>query len=194
MKLNMVVTPVLDASATSLIGVETDMLVLCRFEDGGEGPVPLFDELTNGHLSALLAQKQFTGKLGQRFTYQNRGNKQKRLLVIGLGEGQEFDCKTIARIVGIAVHKAVKHKCKKLSFQFQRVSRFTGSLKLASQAQFVHEAAAVKLGEYPGNDELTVELLCTKTGPARRELQKGLDLPITGRICCQHVDGRKCSC
>lgn len=193
MKLKMQVTPVLDASVSSLTGVETDMLVLARFEDGGAGLVPVFDELTNGQLSQLLEAKKFTGKLGQRFTYQNRG-KQRRLIVIGAGKGSEFSCKTIARVVGIAVHKAVRHKCKKLSFQFQMASHFTGSIKLASQAQFVHEAAAVKLGEYPGDEELTVELLCAKTGPARRELAKGLELPITGRICCQHVDGRKCAC
>ena len=188
MKPKMLVTPVLDASVSSLTGVETDMLVLARFEDGGDGPVHAFDELTNGHLSRLLTKKKFTGKLGQHFTYQNRSSPQRRLLVIGLGLGSHFGCPTIATVVGEAVHKARKHGCNKLSFQFQAASRFTGHLKLESQAQCIHEAAAVKLREYEGDEELTVELLCPKSGSAKRQLVKGLLLPLTGRICCRHVD------
>jgi hypothetical protein len=191
MKLNMLVTPVLDGSVSSLTGVMTDMLVLGKFEDGGDGSVPLFDELTHGQLSRLLQARAFTGRLGQRFTYQNRG-KQGHLLVVGLGQGSQFDGKTIARFVGISVHKAVKHHCSKLSFQFQSVSHFTEGLKLSSQAQFLHEAAAVKLGEYDGDDALTVELLCAKSGKARHELVRGVEMPLTGRICWQHVDGHKC--
>lgn len=190
MMLKMLVTPVLDGSISSLTGVQTDMLVLGRFEDGGAGLVSAFDELTNGQLSRLLEERRFSGRLGQRFTYQNKG-KQGRLLVVGLGQGSLFGAQTIARVVGIAVHKAVRHACSRLSFQFQNNSHFTEGLKLASQAQFLHEAAAVKLSEYDGDGVLTVELLCTKVGTARRELERGVELPLTGRICCKHVDGHK---
>ena len=190
MKIKMIVTPALDNSPLSLTGAKTDMLVLARFEDGGDGPMQAFDELTNGKLSKLLTQRKFTGRLGQRFTYQHNGDLQRRLLVLGLGRGADFSCVTIARAVGVAVHKAVSHGCSQLSFQFLP-NRFTNVMKLASQAQFIHEAATKKLEEYEGDSELTIELLCPKTGNAKRELEKGLALPLTGRICCRHVDGKK---
>ena len=190
MQAKMIVTPALDNGPLSLTGAQTDMLVLARFEDGGAANMQAFDELTNGRLSKLLAQRKFTGRKNQRFTYQHTG-LQRRLIVIGLGRGAEFDCLTIARAVGIAVHKAVKHQCAKLSFQFLP-SRFTSGIKLATQAQMIHEAAALKLQEYEGDGVLTIELLCRK-GADKRELTKGLELPLTGRICCHHVDGHKAS-
>jgi hypothetical protein len=192
MKLNFVVTPAIGQDlAGSLADFQTDMLLLGRFQDGGLGPVQVFDEKTNGALSRLLLQRKFTGRLGNRFTFENRNGPQRFLLVVGLGAGSEFSCVAIAKLVGIAMHKAVKKGCTRVSIPFFP-SRFTTGLKLRAQAQFTHEAAIVKAQEFPHDGELTVELVCSATGTAARDLQAGLDMPLTGRICCQHVDGTKC--
>jgi hypothetical protein len=193
MKLNMIVTPAIGSDLVgSLADFETDMLLLGRYQDGGLGPVQMFDEKTNGALSRLLTQRKFTGRLGNRFTFENKNGDQRYLLVVGLGAGADFSCVSIAKLVGIAMHKAVKKGCTRISIPFFP-SRFSSGLKLRGQAQFTHEAALVKLQEYPQDGELTIELVCSKIGTAARDLQAGLDMPPTGRICCQHVDGTKCA-
>jgi hypothetical protein len=119
MKLNMIVTPAIGQDAAgSLADFKTDMLLLGRFQDGGMGPVQTFDEKTNGKLSRLLVQRKFTGRLGNRFTFQNPRGAQNYLLVVGLGKAAEFSGVSIAKLVGIAVHKAVKKDCRKISIPF----------------------------------------------------------------------------
>jgi len=70
----------------SLADFETDMLLLGRYQDGGLGPVQMFDEKTNGALSRCYAA-EFTGRLGNRFTFENKNGDQRYLLVVGLGAG-----------------------------------------------------------------------------------------------------------
>lgn len=190
MKAKLIVTPFIDPENLSLAEFQTDMLLCGRFQDGGAGPVQAFDDRVNGRISRFLASKQFTGKVGNRFTYRNDGGPQKKLLVIGLGASTDFNCATIARVLGIAIHKAVKHNCTRLSIPFFPNRSNTG-LPLTEQAQTTHEAAIVKLAEYEGDGELIIELVCTKKGPAKGQLERGLAKPITGRICCRHVDGNK---
>jgi leucyl aminopeptidase len=191
MKLNMIVTPAIGQDAAgSLADFKTDMLLLGRFQDGGMGPVQTFDEKTNGKLSRLLVQRKFTGRLGNRFTFQNPRGAQNYLLVVGLGKAAEFSGVSIAKLVGIAVHKAVKKDCRKISIPF---FPNRAGLKLSAQAQFTREAALVKLQEYEHIDgEFTIELLCSDTGTAAEMLRQGIGMAPTGLVCCKHVDGTKC--
>jgi hypothetical protein len=192
MKPRFIVTPAINEATASLTEFNTDMLLLGCFEDAGRGPVEAFDSVTGGHLSTLLTARKFSGKLGTRFAYETEGGAQKFLLVVGLGQSARFDCKAISRVLGIAINKAFKHRCEKLSIPFFH-KRFGAHLNLATQAQITHEAAVVKLGDpklYPENGELTIELVCLANAQAERRLNEGLRRPLTGLICCNHVDSR----
>jgi hypothetical protein len=174
MKLNMIVTPAIGPDvAGSLADFQTDMLLLGRFQDGGLGPVQMFDDKTNGKLSRLLVQRKFTGRLGNRFTFENHSGPQRYLLVVGLGTAADFSCVSIAKLVGIAIHKAMKKGCTRISIPF---FPNRSGVKLTAQAQFTREAALVKLQEYED----------------RENLRLGIGLPPTGLVCCKHVDGTKC--
>lgn len=154
------------------------------------GPVQMFDEKTNGKLSRLLVQRKFTGRLGNRFTFENRNGAQRYLLVVGLGNAAEFNCVSIAKLVGIAVWKAMKKDCRKISIPF---FPNRSGVKLTAQAQFTREAALVKLKEFEHVDgEFTIEFLCSASGNAAEMLRAGIGMAPTGLVCCKHVDGTKC--
>jgi Cytosol aminopeptidase family, N-terminal domain len=191
MKLNMIVTPAIGPDvAGSLADFQTDMLLLGRFQDGGLGPVQMFNDKTNGKLSRLLVQRKFTGRLGNRFTFENQSGPQRYLLVVGLGTVADFSCVSIAKLVGIAMHKAMKKDCTKVSIPF---FPNRSGVKLTAQAQFTREAALVKLKEYEDREgEFTIELLCSNSGNAAENLRLGIGMAPTGLVCCKHVDGTKC--
>jgi len=67
MRAKLIITAAIDPENFSLAEFETDMLLLGRFQDGGSGPVQVFDDRANGQISRFLQSKQFTGKVKEKW-------------------------------------------------------------------------------------------------------------------------------
>jgi len=192
MKAKFVIRPILTADS-DLSRIEADMLVLGKFRNLELSAVHAFDVRTDGVASEVIEAKDFIGEENQDFVLiLEPGQIQRRVMFAGLGRTQDYGCKVIAHVAQRAVEKGVKHKCTRIAILFPS-KRSTGGFSLKMQAHYIREAVEAAVSTQPGDDEITIEFVCSKLGGAVRELQKGIDMKVEGLCCCKSKGRRDCN-
>jgi leucyl aminopeptidase len=101
--------------------VEADALITYAFaldkENKLEGLLGDIDRAMKGHLSALVASGEFTGKpLETVLLHFPEGLKAQRLLIVGAGKPEKFSVQDLRKIAGAALRQLKSRGAKKLVF------------------------------------------------------------------------------
>jgi len=163
-------------SKTAVLGLrETPMLVLGTMSGMGLGSqIADLDQHLGGVIAAEISKKGFQGDLGKNFVLElDQPGAPENVLVLGLGSPAKFDRKAITRAIQIAVSRAVKLGCSKLTIPILPNRQTQGTLNLRGQAYIIREAVEKKLKELEEKEgTLEIEFLCTPQ--AKSHLAKGL--------------------
>ncbi|MCA0316233.1 MAG: hypothetical protein LCH63_20600 [Candidatus Melainabacteria bacterium] len=153
---------------------ETPMLVLGTLSGMGLGSqIAELDGDLGGIISAEIQERGFQGELGKYFTVElERPGIPQNILVLGLGSPEKFDRKAITRAIKIAVARAVKLGCNKLTIPILPNRQTQGKLNLRGQAYIIREAVEQKLKDLKAEGALEVEFLCSPQ--AKVHLVRGL--------------------
>ena len=176
-------------SGTTVKGLkETPMLVLGVLSSGmGLGSqIAELDHQLGGVISSEISKRGFQGDLGKHFTLEieQKGAPQ-NVLVLGLGSPDKFDRKAITRAMKIAVGRAVRLGCNKITIPILP-NRQTSTLNLRGQAFIIRQAVETKLADLESGavEALEVGLLCSPQ--AKSHLAQGL--------ACKRMDAEGTCC
>lgn len=190
MKAEFLINPSLRSGA-QLGGVETvqtDLLMLTKLSGLGLGPSPqAVDTQLAGRLSEKMRQKRFKGTLGEHLTLQcGPEHPARNVLLVGLGSPATFDYCALKEVMGVAVSRAIKLGCTRISLEIAKDRLTAARANLRGTAAAIRDCIEEKLAEI-GEDKpgtLEIELICTPQ--AARHLRDGLSVePRAKRVCCE---------
>lgn len=107
----------IQATETSVLNWSGDALALGFFEDAVELTAPLttLDQQLNGVLQELITETEFKGKPGKTaVTRVGRGSPIRKLMLVGLGKGEEFKLDGLRRAAAAIARLARKERCQTL--------------------------------------------------------------------------------
>lgn len=157
---------------------KADALVVAVFKgEKADGELKELDNLTGGQIAALLKAEEFKGETGEtellRFTADGKG-KASRLLLVGVGEKDDYKAANVAVLAGTAARLLRKRNLK----SFALLPRFDDAAEAAKSAAQGVVTSQFELDKYrtkDKNDKAITELIVCVEGAKTADLKKGLE-------------------
>ncbi|MBX9691226.1 MAG: hypothetical protein K2Z81_02510, partial [Cyanobacteria bacterium] len=124
-------------------------------------------------VATSLKDSGFNGDRGEHLTIAlGEDGTPERVLFVGMGKAQSFDCGTIRDMIRVAVERAVAQKCERLTIPILPNRLTATQFPLKGSVHIIKTVAVNVLAGKEGDGVLHVELVCTPQ--AQRHVKAGL--------------------
>ncbi len=174
MKAKFSVSPTLRAGKEHGVeSLKTPLLMVAKFQGMDMG-----DDLRKiaqmSSVAQTLRDSGFNGDRGEHLTIAlGEDGTPERVLFVGMGKAQSFDCGTIREMIRVAVDRAIAQQCERLTIPILPNRLTATQYPLKGTVHIIKNVATNVLAEKEGDTVLHIELVCTPQ--AQRHVKAGLN-------------------